>query len=137
MPRCYTCLKDDHLFQDCPWKDKIDLKFCGNCGFGEHSLEDCPVMLEKIMNKKNIKLLSSVHKDDVKCAKNVNVITRNGTDTNNIEISKANNQEYPDISMQKSIFKDATKVFEELSKSNVMIGNSNKTLNELLQLLTK
>ena len=40
------------------------------------------------MNKKNIKSLSSVDDDDdVKCAKNLNVITRNGTDTNNVEIS--------------------------------------------------
>ena len=101
-------MKDDHLFQDFPWKDKTDLKFCGNCGVGEHSLEDCPVMLEKIMNKKNIKSLSSVDDDDdVKCAKKLNVITRNGTDTNNVEISKerANNQEHPDISLQKVIFK--------------------------------
>ena len=92
------------------------------------------------MNKKNIKSLSSVDDDDdVKCAKNLNVITRNGMDTNNIEISKlrANNQGQPDVSCQKEIFKDATKIFEELSKSDVRIGNSNKTLNELLQLLTK
>ena len=69
----------------------------------------------------------------------MNVITRNGTDTNNVEISKhrVNNQEHPDVSPQKEIFKDVTKIFEELSKSDVRIGNSNKKLNELLQLLTK
>ena len=53
-PRCYICLKDDHLFHDCPWKNKNDLKFCGNCGVGDHSLEDCPVILEKIRNKKKV-----------------------------------------------------------------------------------
>ena len=93
------------------------------------------------MNKKNIKSLSSVDDDDddVKCAKNLNVITRNDTDTNNVKISKLrlNNQRQPDVSRQKEIFKDVTKIFEELSKSDVRIGNSNKTLNELLQLLTK
>ena len=87
------------------------------------------------MNKKNIKSLSSVDDDDdVKCAKNLNVITRNGTDTNNVEISKfrVNNQGQSDVSHQKEIFKDVTKIFEELSKNDVRIGNSNKTLNELL-----
>ena len=107
-------MKDDNLFQDCPWKDKTDLKFYGNCGVGEHSLEDCPVMLEKIMNKKNIKSLSSVvDDDDVKCAKKLNVITRNGMDTNNVEISKlrVNNQGQPDVSNKKAIFKDVTNFF--------------------------
>lgn len=102
-PRFYTYLKADHLFQDCPWKDKTDLKFCGNCGVGEHSLEDCLVMLVKIMNKRNIKSLSSFDNDnDVKCA-NVNVITRNCTDTNNVKILKfkVNNQGHPDVSRQK------------------------------------
>lgn len=138
-PRCYIRLKDDHLFQDCPWQDKIDLKFCGNCGVMGHSLEDCLVMLERITNKKNVDLPSCVSKNELKCIKNANIITRNGTNTNNIEISKAkdNNQEYPDVSLQNSIFKDATNVFEEISKSDVMVGNNNKSLNELLQLLTK
>ena len=88
----------------------------------------------------DIKSLFSVDDDDDdKCANNLNIITRNGMDTNNIEISKlrVNNQGQSDISCQKAIFKDATKIFEELSKSDVRIGNSNKTLNELLQLLTK
>ncbi len=54
--------------------------------------------------------------------------------TNNVEISRlrVNNQGQPNISRQKAIFEDATKIFEELSKSDVRIGNSNKTLNELL-----
>lgn len=92
------------------------------------------------MNKNNIKSLSSVDDDnDVKCAKNLKFITRNGTDTNNVKISKfkVNNEGYLDVSRQKEIFKDATKFFEELSKNDVQIGNSSKTLNKLLQLLTK
>ena len=91
------------------------------------------------MNKKNVNLSSCVPEDELKCVKNVNIVTRQGTDTNNIEISKAksNNQEYPDVSVQKSIFKDATKVFEELSKKDAIVENCNKTLNKFLQLLTK
>ena len=93
------CLKDDHLFQDYPWKDKTDLKFCGNYGVGEHSLGDCPVMLEKIMNKKNLKSLSCVDNDNIVECTNVNIITSQGTDTNNAELSKykVNNQAHLDV----------------------------------------
>jgi len=40
-------------------------------------------------------------------------------------------------SHDKKKFSKTTKFFEELSKNDIWIGNSNKTLNELLQLLTK
>ena len=33
-------------------KDRTDLKFYTNCGVGDHSLEDFPIMLEKINKKK-------------------------------------------------------------------------------------
>ena len=91
------------------------------------------------MNKKNLKNLSCVDNgNDVECA-NVNIITRQGTDTNNAEISKykANNQAHPDVTHEKEAFKDASKIFKELSQNDIQIGNSNKTLKELLQLLTK
>lgn len=38
---------------NCSYKDRIDLKYCNTCGVGDHSLEECPVMLEKIINKKS------------------------------------------------------------------------------------
>ena len=61
-PRCWSCHKHGHLNVNCPYKDKIDLKYCNTCGVGDHSLEDCPIMLEKIMNKKTINTLSCVPK---------------------------------------------------------------------------
>ena len=96
-------------------------------------------MLEKIMNKKNLKSLSCVDNDNITECANVNIITRQGTNTNNAEISKnkVNNQAHPDIIRQKEVFKDASKIFEELSQNDIRIRNINKTLNELLQLLTK
>ena len=60
-------------------KDQIDLNFCTKCGVGHHSLEDFPIMLEKIMNKRNINHLSRVHKNDVINIKNLQIITRKGT----------------------------------------------------------
>lgn len=66
---------------------------------GEHSLEDCPVMLEKIMKKKKIQSLSCVENGNVIECANVNIITRQGTYTKNVEISKykANNQAHLDV----------------------------------------
>lgn len=91
------------------------------------------------MNKKNLKILSCVDNDNIIECANVNIITRQGTDTNNVEISKykVNNQAHSDVTRQKEFFKDTSKIFEELSKNDIQIGNSNKTLKELLQLLTK
>ena len=48
---------------------------------GDHSLEDCLVMLENIINKKSVNSLSCVPKSNLHCAKNIKVITRYGTRT--------------------------------------------------------
>ena len=50
-----------------------------HCGVGEHSLEDCPTMLEKINNKKNVNVLSCVQKHDILTTKNLHIVTRQGT----------------------------------------------------------
>ena len=55
------------------------MKYCNTCGVGDHSLEDCPIMLEKILNKKLVNNLSCVPKSDVHSVKNLQVITRCGT----------------------------------------------------------
>ena len=51
------------------------------------------------MNKKNLKSLSCVDNDNVVECANVNIITRQGIDTNNVEISKCkvNNQAHLDV----------------------------------------
>jgi hypothetical protein len=45
---CFNCWKDDHISPDFPIKDITDLKFCNICGVGDHSLEDCLIVLEKL-----------------------------------------------------------------------------------------
>ena len=87
---------------------------------GDHSLEDCPIMLEKIINKKSVNSLSCVPKSNVHCAKNLQVITRCGTrtgfDKNTTKpIKHIEKNDYPNCQKQKDLFKDAEKVFEELS----------------------
>ena len=42
-------------------------------------MEDCPIILEKIMNKKNVNHLSRVHNNEVLNTKNLQIITRQGT----------------------------------------------------------
>jgi hypothetical protein len=37
---------------DCLLKERTDLKFCNVCGVGDHSLEDFPIILEKLIKKK-------------------------------------------------------------------------------------
>ena len=44
-----------------------------------HSLEDYPIMLEKIINKKTINTLSCVTKPNITDTKSLQVITRQGT----------------------------------------------------------
>ena len=97
---------------DFSYKDKIDLKYCNTCGVADHSLEDCPIMLEKIMNKKIVNSLSCVPKTDMNYVKNLQVITRYGTrvglDKNESEPIKCTQKDdYPNCDKQKELFKDA------------------------------
>ena len=71
--------KNYHLIPDCPFKDQINLKFFTKCRVGNRSLEDCPIILEKIMNKKNVNHLSRVPMHEVLNTKKLQDITRQGT----------------------------------------------------------
>ena len=77
--QCFTCYKEGHRYADCPYKDRTDLKFCTSCGVGDHSLEDCPTILEKINKNKNVNVLSCVKKSDIIRTKNLHIVTRQGT----------------------------------------------------------
>ena len=55
------------------------MKFCTTCDVGVHSLEDCPILLKKNINKKLVNNLSLVHKNDILNVKNLQIITRLGT----------------------------------------------------------
>ena len=63
---------------DSPYKDITDLKFCTSCSVGDHSLEDCPSILDKINKNKNVNVLSCVQKHDVMNTKNLHIVTRQG-----------------------------------------------------------
>ena len=88
---CFTCYKEGHRYVDCPYKDRTNLKFCTSCGVGDHSLEDCPTMLDKI-NKKKMLVLSCIQKHDVINTKKLHIVTRQGTKigSDNPRINKIN-----------------------------------------------
>ena len=76
-------------------------------------------MLEKIINKKSINNLSCVRKSDVHSVKNIQIITRcdtrTGQDKDTIEpIKNIEKNDYPNSQKQKDLFKNASKIFEEI-----------------------
>ena len=70
---------------------------------GDHSLEDFPIMLEKIMAKRNVNHLSWVHENDLVNTRNIYIVTRQGTKIgedkfkNNDAVLK--NYDYPNPNM--------------------------------------
>lgn len=104
----------------CPFKDKTYLTFYTKCGVGDHSLEYFPIMLEKLMNKRNINHLSKVHKNDMVNTKNLQIITRKGTNIGDDEIkinsTVLQNHEHLNTNMQKQTSNHTTQVFKELAK---------------------
>ena len=106
---------------------------------GDHFLEDCPIMLEKIMNKKTVNSLSYVPKTDMNYVKNLQVITRYGTrtrpDKNESEPIKCiQKYDYPNCDKQKQLYKGAKKDFQEIS-TNKEKSKSN-AIKEILHLLS-
>ena len=115
------------------------MKFCNTCGVGEHSLEDCPIMFEKIINKKIVNTLSCVPKSNITDTKNLQVITRHGTktglDKNEPELLKITQKDdYPNIDKQKELYKDVEKVFQELLDNEEQYKSN--TIKEILHLLS-
>ena len=116
------------------------MKFCNTCGVGEHSLEDYPIMLEKIVNKKTINTLYCVPISNITDTKNLQVITRRhgtktGLDKNESEALKIiQKDDYPNTDKQKELYKDAEKVFQELSDNEEQYKSN--TIKEILHLLS-
>ena len=72
------------------------------------------------MNKKAVDTLSCVPKTNMSYVKNLQVITRHGTktglDKNEPELIKIIQKDYyPNTDKQKELYKDAEKVFQDLS----------------------
>ena len=91
----------------CLYKDPTDLKLWTNCGVCDHSLEDCPTMLEKINKMKNVNVLSCVQKHDVINIKNLHIVTWQGTKIVNdhqctSKIKEKN--DYPNLTKQKQLY---------------------------------
>ena len=84
---------------------------------GDHPLEYCPTMLDKINKKKNVNVLSSLQNcDDIHC-KNLQIVTRQGTKigNDNPQISKIKKKyDYPNPVIQKQLYNDAFDIFQEL-----------------------
>ena len=98
---------------------RTDLKFCTICGVGDHSLEDCPTMLGKINEKKNVNVLPSVQMCDVIPTKNLQIVIRQGTKigNDNPRISKTKNKDdYPNPIIQNKLYNDASNIFQELDR---------------------
>jgi hypothetical protein len=140
---CFNCWKDDHISPDCPIKDKTDLKFCNICGVGDHSLEDCLIVLEKVMNKRNVNLLHTVPKQEILNSKNLHVVTRSGVGEDiypdPTSRQRRDRHIYPDPDQQDKLMREAMKFFKNIDQDKINKGEHTNiydmTLDEFLQLL--
>ena len=93
------------------------MKLCTKCGVGNHSLEGFQTMLEKMINIKNVNVLSSVPKCDVVKTKNLQIVTQQDT-KNGIEnphITKFNNKDdYPNLTEHKQLYNNVARIFQEI-----------------------
>ena len=107
---------------------------------GDHSLEDCPTIIDKINKKKNVNVLSCVQKSDIVRTKNLHIVTRQGMKirSDNPRISKIKDKNaYPNPRKQKQLYNDASNMFQEFSRQEDVDDNRQNTLHELLNLIHK
>ena len=93
-------------------------------------------MLEKINTKKNVNVLSCVKKNDVITTKNLHIVTRQGTkiglDKPRISNIKDTNV-YPDPMKEKQTYKQATHVFQDISRQEELDNSRPNTIHQLIQ----
>ena len=107
---------------------------------GDHSLEDCPTILDKINEKKNANVVSCVQKSDIVRTNNLHIVTRQGTEIggDNPIISEVKNKnEYPNHTKQKQLYNDASNMFWEFARQEDVDDNRQNTLHKLLNLIHK
>ena len=83
-------------------------------------------MLEKINNKNNVSILSSLQKCDVVRTKNLQIIIQQGNffSMDNPNIRKIKNKEdYPNHAIQNQLYNDASNIFQELVVQEVNDDN--------------
>ena len=98
-------------------------------------------MLEKIINKKSVNNLSCAPKSDVHSVKNLQIITqcgiRTGYDKDTIEpIKNIEKNDYPNSQKQKYLFRNASKMCEEIVSNEDKEQSNNYIIKEFLRLLT-
>ena len=96
---------------------------------------------ENIINKKLVNNLSCVPKSDVHSVKNLQIITRCGTrigyDKDTIEpIKHIEKNDYPNSQKQKDLFKNASKMFEEIVANEDKEQAKNHIIKEIIHLLS-
>ena len=93
---------------------------------GDHSLEDCLIILEKINKKKNVNVFSCVQKCDIIPTNNLHVVTRQGmkTGNDNPHISKIKNKDdYPNPIKKKQLYNHASNMFQEFTQQEEIDNN--------------
>ena len=95
-------------------------------------------MLDKINKNKNVNVLSCVQKHDVMNTKNLHIVTQQGTKIRNDNpcISKIKeNNDYPNPTKQKQLYNDASNMFKEFARQEVVNDSRQNTVKELIHLV--
>ena len=97
------------------------------------SLEDFPIILQKIMNNKNVNHLSRGRKNEVVNTKNLQIITRQWTKTREDKGKSIStippNHDYPNLVMQREIFKDSSQIIKDLATQEDNLDHQNTIIN--------
>ena len=94
-------------------------------------------MIDKMNNKKNINVLSSVHKCDIVQTKNLQIVTQQGTKNgmDNPQIRKIKSKEdYPNPD-EKKLYNDASNIFKEVATHEENDDSWQKITSELIKLI--
>ena len=95
-------------------------------------------MLDKINKKKNFNVLSCVQKHDVINTKNLHIVTRQGTKIGSdipCIIKLKENNDYPNMSKQKQLYKYATNIFKEFAQQEEADDSRRSIVKELIRLV--
>lgn len=124
---------------DSPLKDKTDLCFCNMCGLGDHTSEDCPNIIDKVLNKRTINLLQIAPKQEIMNSKNLHVVTRLGVRKYNNNQNRQviqpieNSTKYPNMQEQNDTMLKIVELF--IKETNQQRMSKDIILEEFLELL--
>jgi hypothetical protein len=85
---------------------------------GYHSLEDYPIVLEKVMNKKNINILHTIPKHDILNSNNLHVVKHLGYGEDIYvepsSLQRGGGNTYPDIKKEEKLMQEEMKIFRNI-----------------------